>query len=198
MRTILVSTGYLADKVDEHLAKSVLGVKVNVVRENIPLGTGGALLNAIDSFGLPFDNVLVVNGDTLFLGDLGLLSSALVEYDLDGVMFGVRVDEACRYGSLRVNDVSLLVSFDEKQGASGLVNAGIFLLRRDILCDFKRGKELSLEYEIIPELLLSGARIKVVETDAPFVDIGTPASLQDAQKFVELYSETFLEMQRAM
>jgi D-glycero-alpha-D-manno-heptose 1-phosphate guanylyltransferase len=43
---------------------------------------------------------------------------------------------------------------------------------------------LSFEFDVFPALIAGGARIGVVIVEAPFIDIGTPASMAEAESFV--------------
>ncbi len=44
---------------------------------------------------------------------------------------------------------------------------------------------LSFEQEVFPQLIAQGVVLKVCAVDAPFLDIGTPESLRQAESFVQ-------------
>jgi D-glycero-alpha-D-manno-heptose 1-phosphate guanylyltransferase len=44
---------------------------------------------------------------------------------------------------------------------------------------------LSFEQEVFPQLISRGFLLKVRAVDAPFLDIGTPESLRQAESFVQ-------------
>jgi len=60
----------------------------------------------------------------------------------------------------------------------------MYLLRDSLVRQFPGTLPLSFEQEVFPQLLARGARIKVCAVDAPFLDIGTPESLRQAEAFV--------------
>jgi D-glycero-alpha-D-manno-heptose 1-phosphate guanylyltransferase len=106
---------------------------------------------------------------------------------LDGVVLAVRVADAARFGTLQVDEDGMLAAFREKQPGAGLVNAGTYAFRREALARFLPPRPMSLEADIIPELLRMGATIGVAVVDAPFIDIGVPESLGAAEAFVATY-----------
>jgi hypothetical protein len=55
----------------------------------------------------------------------------------------------------------------------------------EVLEELPRGKSLSFELDVFPKLLMQNIPIKVIEVDAPFIDIGTEDSLGDASLFIE-------------
>ncbi len=184
-RDVVVSAGHLSQAMSDYFAKRPpVGWPVQVVVEPQALGTGGATLFAADSM-VGFDPLLVANGDSIVLADLGQAHDRMVDPSIDGVLVGVRVKDASRFGSLELDAEGWLAGFREKGAGSGLVNAGLYLLRHRLLATFPRGVNLSLERDLIPSLLSRGARITVCEVDAPFLDIGTPESLAQATVFVQ-------------
>jgi D-glycero-alpha-D-manno-heptose 1-phosphate guanylyltransferase len=106
-------------------------------------------------------------------------------------MVAVRVPDAGRYGGLDLGDNQMLRGFSEKRPGVGLVNAGVYLLRDTTIARFPKGAPLSLEYDVFPALLAEGARIAVRPCDAPFLDIGTEASLGRADAFVREHMRWF-------
>ncbi|MDA8231415.1 MAG: sugar phosphate nucleotidyltransferase [Magnetospirillum sp.] len=161
------------------------GCRMIVCVEPSPLGTGGAVVNAASTW--KDDRYLIVNGDSLALASLAAAYRWLDgDGTLDGVIVAVRAADAGRFGGLDIGDGGLLRGFHEKRPGAGLINAGIYLLRSRLLDRLAPGP-LSLEQECIPFWLGQGARIGVVAADAPFIDIGTPESLAEADAFVETF-----------
>lgn len=183
--SIIFSTGYLADKIETFATQNILGINIKCVREDFPLGTAGGVLNALDKYGADFDNVLVLNGDSLVLADFTPLFECFKDSSIKVAVLGVQVENADRFGTLDVGEKGRLVGFKEKQAGSGLINAGVYLFRREILDSLPRSASLSFELDIFPKLLVKNVPIKVVDVDAPFIDIGTESSLGDASLFIE-------------
>ena len=73
----------------------------------------------------------------------------------------------------------------EKRPGKGVINAGIYLLRDSLVRQFPGTLPLSFEQEVFPQLIARGVLLKVCAVEAPFLDIGTPESLRQAESFVE-------------
>lgn len=179
---ILFSTGWLGEQIEDWCRRQGYSrVSFTCVQEEEPLGTGGALFHCLDACK---EWVLVVNGDALCMGGLQELLALRDSDVLDGGLIGVRVSDTSRFGSLIVNG-DLLQAFHEKIPGSGLINGGVYLFRKQALASMRLNGAFSIERELIPTLLQSGASLRVVEPPTcPFIDIGTPDSLAQAESFV--------------
>jgi NDP-sugar pyrophosphorylase family protein len=76
-----------------------------------------------------------------------------------------------------------VVQFHEKsyRPEGGYVNAGIYLLNRSVIENFPQGQNLSMEYEVLPDLI--GKRLSGYRTQSAFLDIGTPDSFETAKTY---------------
>ena len=185
IRRILISTGYRSEVIEQHFATCpVRGVKVSCIPEPQPLGTGGGFLNAVRASGEVAAGWLVVNGDTFALADLAQAVAALENDGTAGVIYGRAVADATRYGSLVTDTFSQLLRFEEKRPGQGLISAGVYLFRDELVRTFPERLPLSLEREVFPALTSAGALIKVLRMDTPFLDIGTPETLPEADPFI--------------
>ena len=185
IRRILISTGYRSEVIEQHFATCpVRGVKVRCIPEPQPLGTGGGFLNAVRASGEVAAGWLVVNGDTFALADLAQAVAALENDGTAGVIYGRAVADATRYGSLVTDTFSQLLRFEEKRPGQGLISAGVYLFRDELVRTFPERLPLSLEREVFPALTSAGALIKVLRMDTPFLDIGTPETLPEADPFI--------------
>jgi D-glycero-alpha-D-manno-heptose 1-phosphate guanylyltransferase len=191
IRSIVVSTGYRAAIIEKFLAsrRRDSGLIVSAA-EPQPLGTGGAVRFAAD-IRPASDPLIVANGDSLAILDLAAVWPMLVPPDVDGLIISVAVDDTSRYGSLQIGPDDRLVGFCEKQSGRGYVNAGVYVLKRRMLTMFPDRSPLSMETEVFPTLLQAGAEFRVVRTAAPFLDIGTPASLALAEEFIRRNQNAF-------
>ena len=188
IRDIVYSVGYRAEQIEQWVegAQGNWDVRLRCVRENEPLGTGGGVLQCL---ALCADRVLVVNGDSLTPIELAPLIARAAR--CDGALLGVKVQDAARYGTLTLNGDGRLLKFAEKRPGAGVINAGLYLLSRSLLEDFPRDRKLSMEEEILPSLIGRGVNLGCeVAENAPFLDIGTPESVGQAEAFVRRYLET--------
>lgn len=177
------STGYRGEQIEAWAAGGDLpGSERICCREAEPLGTGGGLFNCLDHCR---QWVLVANGDGLVMKGVSELLAMRDRPGRDGGLLGVPVDDASRYGSLVVDAESRLTGFREKVAGRGMINGGLYLFRTAMLRAMRRPGMLSLEYDLFPEMIEKGAALGVVQLDAaPFIDIGTPETLAQAEAFV--------------
>lgn len=173
----VILTGPFADTYRACLGDgSRLGVQLSYVPEPTPAGTGGALTYAASHLAAEF---LLLNGDSYF--DINLLDLMTRRFSPDWLIgLALReIDDAARYGAVGLvgDNVS---SFGEKAAAGrGLINAGIYRLRRELLTDLGPAP-VSLEHDVIPGLVARG-RVRGAVYSGHFIDIGIPADLARAQ-----------------
>ena len=190
----ILSTGHLADVVESHFrTQPVAGVVTRCVVETRPLGTAGGFLNAARVSVETPEAWLVANGDSLVFADLALAAAELNNPAVAGVIIGCVVADASRYGTLAIGPAGELRGFLEKRPGKGVINAGMYLLRDSLVRQFPGKLPLSFEQEVFPQLVARGTLLKVCAVDAPFLDIGTPESLRQAEAFVEQNREWFCD-----
>lgn len=187
LKSIVISAGYRADQIEPFTKEHDL----SFVKEEKPLGTGGGFLHALAAAGGKDGDVLACNGDSLVLADLAPLRAALEDKSVEAALLGVRVPDASRFGTLKTDGGGRLLGFAEKHPGAGLVNGGVYLFRRALLARFPAQRPLSFEYDVFPALVSQNVSIKVVSCEAPFLDIGTEATLAQAGAFVEKHREWF-------
>jgi D-glycero-alpha-D-manno-heptose 1-phosphate guanylyltransferase len=185
IQKILLSTGYLAEVVEQYCQNQpVEGVQISCHQETIPLGTAGGFLNTVHQSGETPEAWLVLNGDSLVFADLALLIDHFSHPTINAAILGLSVTDAARYGSLVYNQLGYLEKFMEKQPGNGVINTGVYLLRHSLIPEFPQSLPLSFENEVFPYLLKKNIPIKVDITHQPFLDIGTPESLSQAELFI--------------
>jgi len=194
LQQVILSTGYRAEVIATYIAEQgrhatdfSATLKVSCVAEPEPLGTAGGFIQAISPRAASPLAWLVLNGDSLVVTDYRALASYLQDETIDGIILGVSVPDAARYGSLASDDQGFLTQFAEKRAGEGVINAGVYLLRPRLLAQFPTQRPLSFEYDVFPCLLAQQARLKVHGVTAPFLDIGTPASLAQAETFIQTH-----------
>ena len=126
--------------------------KVKIIIEESPLGTGGAIVNAFDHLEETF---YCINGDSIIEGNWISLNP-LLKNKFKAIIGLTEVSDPARYGSIEI-DGEKITDFNEKNisSSSKLINAGIYLLKKEIFKNYKKNF-ISLEKEIFPKLLESG------------------------------------------
>src|ERR1017187_10376763 len=191
---VILSTGHLADVAESHFrTQPVAGVVTRCVAETQPLGTAGGFFNAARLSGETPEAWLVANGDSLVFADLALAAAELNNPAVAGVIIGCTVGDASRYGTLAIGPAGELRGFAEKRPGKGVINTGMYLLRDYLIRQFPGTLPLSFEQEVFPQLVARGTLLKVCAVDAPFLDIGTPETLRQAEAFVEQNREWFCD-----
>ncbi len=185
VRRVILSLGYLGDQVERFLGEnSYPGLQIEAVREAQPLGTGGAIawIARLPSCTDPF---IAANADSLAVSDLSPMAALLADPEVDGVLAGIRVADAGRFGTLRIAADGTLLSFEEKRPGEGWINGGVYFLRKRLLGLFPDRMPLSVEQEVFPALVAAGARLRVCRLEGDFLDIGTPEALRQADGFLQ-------------
>jgi D-glycero-alpha-D-manno-heptose 1-phosphate guanylyltransferase len=176
---VILGTGYMAEKIERYFGSgNDLAIRIRYSKEREPLGTGGALKLAEP---LISDPVLVLNGDSYVEWSLVPMAELFAAKDADAVIVLQAVDDVSRYGSVVLDRGGRIAEFVEKgaRGGPGLINAGVYLLRKQIVRDLPTGTPISLEKEVFPRLLDRG--VYGLVCTGPFIDIGIPEDLQRAQ-----------------
>ena len=189
-RQIVLAVGYGADQVRSTMNPSEWGdgLEIQFSVEARPLGTAGALRYALPL--LRRDTVLVANGDSFAAIDMKALVDAHRRRRAVCTLALTEVAEISRYGRIELGPGDRVRSFIEKpppnrsgNTARGLINAGLYLLKRSVVGEIHAKLELSLERDVLPRYI--GRGLYGLRTDAPFIDIGTPASLAAAASFFD-------------
>ena len=89
-----------------------------------------------------------------------------------------------RSGAVSVDSTGCVVRFDSRptEPTPGLINAGVYMLRRDVLDAIPPNRAVSLEGETFPAMV-TRRELFAWQVDARFIDIGTPESHRTAQAF---------------
>lgn len=182
IRKFLLLAGHLSEQIVAfaETVPAALGMNlaIDLLVERSPAGTGGALYEARDRLA---DVFVLLNGDSFLDCPLHLLGALLNDRPhAVGTIALRRVPDSGRYGSVKMADGGIITSFEEKNPdvGAGLINGGIYLLRRAVL-DYLEAN-CSLERDIIPRLVEQGRLLGCV-SQGFFIDIGLPETYQEAQ-----------------
>jgi D-glycero-alpha-D-manno-heptose 1-phosphate guanylyltransferase len=89
------------------------------------------------------------------------------------------VDRA-RYGSVEVAEGRVRRFLEKGAEGPGLINAGVYVLRRDLPARWPQAGAFSLEREVL-QAGLGRLAIAGLAMEAPFIDIGIPEDFARAQ-----------------
>lgn len=176
---VFLSVGYRHELVSETFGERFGRIRLRYVIEDEPLGTGGAILNAIRQ--MPSEEFLICNGDTLALLDLARFVDEAHRSECDVAIALADVPDASRYGSVVVGEDGIVRRFVEK-GVTGpaSINAGVYFLRRDAMTDRSLPQRFSFEQDFLAGEL-SALRVVGLRVVSAFIDIGIPEDYSLAQ-----------------
>jgi len=184
VRRVILAAGYKAEALRAHYQGAGRGnfdIDIELSIESEPLGTGGAIVKALQMTQGP--HVLVMNGDSYVDFDLRLLARRHIESRASVTMVVVEVPDTSRFGSVALDTATHKVTgFREKAQAAGpgLVNAGCYLISRAAFSRLPQGPA-SFERDILPGCLDS--TYAIVSTGR-FIDIGLPETYAKAAELL--------------
>ncbi len=181
VRGVTLSTGYMAERVEAEIGLEWRGMPVSYSRETEPLGTGGALRLALGR--TPGDPFLAMNGDSYCAADLSALRAFHHARAARATILLTRAADTSRYGRVETGGDGTVLRFEEKGGLQtpGWINAGVYCLSRKMLEDPPAGTPFSIERDVFPALIGNG--LYGFQGGGGFIDIGTPESYEEAQRF---------------
>jgi mannose-1-phosphate guanylyltransferase len=170
---VIASSSYLESSFATFIEERHGDPAITWITEREPLGTGGAIVNALPHVD---DTFFVLNGD--ILTDLDL--TALHEFHRGtGAVATIalhHVDDARPFGLVAAEPSGRVLEFREKPGelVAGDINAGTYVLEPEALQGWEPGRTTSIEREIFPSLIGRGAPVQGYRTSAYWMDLGTP------------------------
>lgn len=180
---VVLSTGHLAEQFVDLIGNEYHGLEIAYEEEPAPLGTGGAIKFAGQRIDSP--HLLVMNGDSYFDADMAAYMNWHRTGGQDVSLLLVEVPDASRFGTVELQDDGVHVAaFLEKQPLEifGRINAGIYLLRREMLGHIPAGC-CSIERDVFPRWL-DKFDVRAWLTDGEFIDIGVPADYERSHDFM--------------
>ena len=154
-----------------------LGVNIEYLREESPLGTAGAL-SLLDPY--PNAPVLVTNGDVITDIRYGELLDFHNRYQAVATM-AVRVHEWQHpFGVVQTEGVEI-VGFEEKPISRSYINAGVYVLTPDALSELVLNEPCDMP-KLFERLQEKSKRIVAYPMHEPWLDIGRPDDLNEANK----------------
>ena len=147
------------------------------IEEN-PLGTGGAIQTACSKTSA--ENILIVNGDTLFKINVAALSHFHQQENADCTLALKPMKNFNRYGAVEINESGKVQSFREKQFyEKGWINGGVYILNVPFFLQLHLPRQFSFEKDYL-ERYCSSKKIMAIIQDEYFIDIGVPEDLERA------------------
>lgn len=176
---VILAVGYKYESIQQYFGTRFKGIELIYAVETEPLGTGGAILNALQH--TRSENVYILNGDSFFAADLDVLMANHCSSKADISIALKRMTNFDRYGSVETEGNRILKFNEKKPMKEGFINTGIYVLRSAFLQALDFEKCFSFETEVLEKLMCENIFISFV-SEAYFIDIGIPEDYARAQE----------------
>jgi mannose-1-phosphate guanylyltransferase len=177
---VLLSCGFLAHRVEEELGERYEGMTLHHVHEDEPLGTAGPVRLAYDE-GLLQDRLFILNGDVLTDMDLTAELALHDEKHAKATLALIAVEDTSSYGVVPTDENGAVEEFLEKSpgpAPTNRINAGAYVIEREVVERIEPGRAVSFEREVFPSLVGEGLYGWFAE--GYWIDIGTPERYLEA------------------
>lgn len=173
--------GHLAGKIIDYYSQKY-DASYSFSIESKPLGTGGAILNALDQ--IETEDFLVLNGDSFLKVNFKELQLFHKQRESNLTIVGSKIEDVTDYGTIVFDEKHTILEFKEKSASGlGYINSGIYLMKKKIF-DFSGNKDsFSLEKDFIPSII-SNFRSYIFLSNSKVIDIGTFERFQKAQNWI--------------
>jgi D-glycero-alpha-D-manno-heptose 1-phosphate guanylyltransferase len=177
----IFSLGYMHGQVEDFLKENFPSLQYDVIVEDEPLGTGGAIKLCLEQ--VEEESVLIANGDTFFHLNIPAFANYHNSKNADCSMALTPCSNFDRYGSVLLDDEQRIIEFVEKKYCDfGLINTGLVLLnvpRVKSMLDEKTGS-FSFEADFLTKELKE-INVYGYPSESYFIDIGIPEDFDKAQ-----------------
>jgi D-glycero-alpha-D-manno-heptose 1-phosphate guanylyltransferase len=179
LKRVILAVGYKNEIIKQHFGNEYKSLEIDYAVEDQPLGTGGAILNAMKL--VKGFSAFIFNGDTYFDVNLQRLDDfrRIKEADL---CLAMRFEiEPARFGLLEFDNNNRITRFIEKTDGieEGYINGGVYIVRRDYLLRFGLPEKFSFEKDFLQKYYLT-EEIYGMRCFSYFRDIGVPEDYQKA------------------
>ena len=180
---VILAVGYMADKIIERYEKSSeYSFEILFSVEEKFLGTGGAIKNALKY--TETNNVLVLNGDSFVEVDLYDFLKKHLQTNADMTIVLKELENSNRYRSVKIDEDNKITCFEEKKTgpSKGLINAGVYMIKKTLFDSIKEQTVISLEKELLPVFIKKDVFGYIGK--GKFIDIGIPETYRMADKYL--------------
>ena len=190
VRHLIFALGYMGEQIEAYFQSGEeYGLSISYSYEDSPLGTGGAIRNALSK--VSGENVLVLNADTYFHTDYESLLREQLKNKAAMTIASRKIEDISRYGAILKDESGRILRWNEKMSSDqaeaprlGEINGGIYVMQKSLIKKIPEGKQ-SLENDCIPVWLEDGLYLQAVPSDGYFMDIGIPEDYAQFKEDVE-------------
>ncbi len=181
---VILSCCYLPEAIEAFFGDgNRFGVNLHYVFEEEPLGTAGAVKNAVHKVS---GTIYVCNGDILTGVDLISLRDAHARRNAIATIHTRSVEDPSQFGVVETDDDHRVRRFVEKpkpgETSARDINAGTYVLEPEALNAIPTGHKVSIERETFPKLISDTNRVYAVSTSDYWIDVGRPSTYVQAHR----------------
>jgi len=190
VKHLIFALGYMGEQIEAYFQSGEeYGLSISYSYEDSPLGTGGAIRNALSK--VSGENVLVLNADTYFHTDYESLLREQLKNKAAMTIASRKIEDISRYGAILKDESGRILRWNEKMSSDqvetprpGEINGGIYVMQKSLIEKIPEGKQ-SLENDCIPAWLEDGLYLQAIPSDGYFMDIGVPEDYAQFKEDVE-------------
>jgi len=182
VRRVVLAVGYRKESICEFFGSRFGGLAVDYSIEDEPLGTGGAIRQAVNF--AREAQLFVLNGDTFLRLDYAQFAAAAQRHPSVPLTVALRrVPDTSRYGAVLLSGGRIRGFTARGDAGPGLINGGCYVVHRDIFDRYPMPQKFSWEKDFL-EARAEEIQPIAFECDAEFIDIGVPEALEQAQSVI--------------
>ena len=177
IRRIYLAVNFMAEAIERHFGDgAAFGCRIEYLREQAPLGTGGALSLLASR---PQHALLVLNGDLVTRADVSAMLEAHAASGCAATIAVGPYEVQLPFGAVTERSGRLL-ALEEKPSVRFLVNRGIYVLEPEALGYVPANREFPMT-ALFDALLRAGEQVAVFNFEDAWLDVGAPEDLRRAR-----------------
>lgn len=182
IKNITLSINYLGDQLVDYFGDGISKrLNIQYVREDKPLGTIGSILLVND---FHHEDIIVMNSDLLTNIDFKDFYKFFKDSGADMAVAATSYHVDVPYGVLEADDSNKVLSLKEKPRYTYYSNAGIYILKKDLLKMIPRDQFYDIT-DLMKRLLEMNLKMVTYPINGYWLDIGKHEDYEKAQQDVK-------------
>ncbi len=176
---IFVTVNYLHEQIENHFATKQTNAHIECILEPKRLGTIGSvsLINNLNH-----DNILLMNSDILTTISFEQMYATHIENKAAVTIAVIPYTISVPLAILKFKN-DTVCGLDEKPTYNYFANAGIYIIRRDLLSQIPHGEYLDAP-DFIESVIAKGEKVVHYPIKGTWIDIGSPDDFKYAQELM--------------
>ena len=171
IRRAVLAVGYRWESIRDYFGAAHAGLALDYSVEADPLGTGGAIRQALDMSSA--EHVFVVNGDTYLELDYAAMMQAHLAMGVPLTLSACALDDVGRYGALEIRDGRVTGFLEKGRQGPGRINGGVYVMQRGLFGGTNMPEKFSFETDFLMQRIGDLAPL-AYPVESAFIDIGVP------------------------